>query len=549
VRAALSRHFPFFCVFGLALLLHLYGLGWLPSPAGDEGNWALYGWRMLQGQPVALAPDAAFVSLLYARLIAAVMAVLGPTFAAARLVGTTAVLAAVVLVYVMLGWLGSWRAGLAAAAVLAIHPWAVMYGRTASTPYSLALGMLTVGPVCFAAGLVRRRPWLAAAGVLLTSVGIHFSPLALVAVAACGSFALWPAHRWILRRPELWAAAVLGAAHSAFVLLGAARVAQAAPDLPQLSAFWPHLGSYLHMTATGLMGEATLRHFTSYAMPPYPALVLVLPLLLAVALDAMPGDRPRILGGFAETYLVAGVVLTPFILAPGRNWYLPANHMDRYLFTVLPGFALVIGELAARKRRLGTVLVLAIVAWLGLGATARGAWAYLRAGGVDHGEGIFDGGGGYRGWLVSDQHRATMLRIRDRVQQEVGPGGAAILVADRVFIPLVFAMEGTGIPVHDVRRTPIPPRADGRYFVVLWPDAVLSLGHPPTASPKYVESNRVLRERMERVFRRRLLVETFRQPDGSPLLELWRAEDPLPRLQLPDRREDHDTVEGDEGER
>jgi hypothetical protein len=131
----------------------------------------------------------------------------------------------------------------------------------------------------------------------------------------------------------------------------------------------------------------------------------------------------------------------------------------------------------------------------------------------------------------------------------VGAGQAAILVADRVFIPLVLTMEGTGIPVHDVRRTAIPPRADGRYFVVLWPDEVLSVGHPPTASPKYVESNRVLRERMERVFRRRTLVETLRQPDGSPLLEVWRAEDPLPRLQLPPRPGDHRAAEDDESER
>jgi hypothetical protein len=243
---------------------------------------------------------------------------------------------------------------------------------------------------------------------------------------------------------------------------------------------------------------------------------------------------------------MAGLVLTPFILAPGRNWYLPANHMDRYLFTVLPGFALAMGELAARKRPLGTALVCAIVAWLGLGATTRVAWAYLRAGGVDHGEGIFDGGGGYRGWLVSDRHRATMLRIRDRVTEQVGAGEAAILVADRVFIPLVFTMEGTGIPVHDVRRIPIPPREDGRYFVVLWPDEVLSLGHPPTAPPKYVESNRQLRERMERVFRRRVLVEVLRQPNGAPLLELWRAEDPLPRLQLLREHHEREDVDTDE---
>jgi hypothetical protein len=100
------------------------------------------------------------------------------------------------------------------------------------------------------------------------------------------------------------------------------------------------------------------------------------------------------------------------------------------------------------------------------------------------------------------------------------------------------------IPVHDVRRTAIPARADGRYFVVLWPGEVLSLDHPPTAPPKYVESNRQLRERMERLFGRTQLVEVRRQPDGSALLELWRAEDPLPRLRfLPEHREDVDTDE------
>jgi hypothetical protein len=179
-----------------------------------------------------------------------------------------------------------------------------------------------------------------------------------------------------------------------------------------------------------------------------------------------------------------------------------------------------------------------LVAWLAL-CTGRAVWTLLRGGAVDHGEWIFDGGGGYRGWLVSDRPRATMLRIRDAVLQQVGPGGAAILVADRVFIPLAFAMEGTGIPVEDVRRVPIPPRADGRYFVVLWPEEVLSVGHPPTANPKYVASNRRLRERMGLLFRRVQLVEQIRQPDGSPLLELWRAEDPVPRLRL-----DAPTMEG-----
>jgi hypothetical protein len=202
--------------------------------------------------------------------------------------------------------------------------------------------------------------------------------------------------------------------------------------------------------------------------------------------------------------------------------------MDRYVFAVLPGFALMVGEAAARGRRMRTVAVTLLVGWLCL-CTGRVAAAFLIGSGVDHGELIFDGGGGYRGWLVSDRPQATMSRIRETVMREAGGQPATILVADRVFIPLVFAMGGSGIEVHDVRRTQVPARP-GPYFVVLWPDQVLSIGDPPTAPPKYVESNRKLRERMNRLFRRVRLVDAVRQRDGAPLLEIWRAEDPLPRL-------------------
>src|SRR5262249_44888711 len=155
---------------------------------------------------------------------------------------------------------------------------------------------------------------------------------------------------------------------------------------------------------------------------------------------------------------------------------------------VLPGFVLLVAEAAWRDRRVRTVAVGLTVAWLLLGS-ARAAWAFLAGGGVDHGEWIFDGGGGYRGWLVSDAPRAARLRIGDRVVREAGGAAATVLVADRTFLPLVFAMEGTGIPVYDVRRTEVPSRPAGPYFVVLWPDAVLSLDPPPTAPPKYVASN------------------------------------------------------------
>ncbi|HUG55071.1 MAG TPA: hypothetical protein VMR21_15800 [Vicinamibacteria bacterium] len=43
-------------------------------------------------------------------------------------------------------------------------------------------------------------------------------------------------------------------------------------------------------------------------------------------------------------------------------------------------------------------------------------------------------------------------------------------------------------------------------------------------------SNLRLRERMGRLFGRVQLVEMMRQRDGAPLLEIWRAEDPVPKL-------------------
>src|SRR5262249_41748785 len=155
---------------------------------------------------------------------------------------------------------------------------------------------------------------------------------------------------------------------------------------------WRHLGGYLHMTGTGLMGEATLRHFTGEAIPARPAVLLLVPLLAILALAVSGRERP-VLGRFAELYFAIRLVLAPFILAPGRNWDLPANHMDRYLFTLLPGFALIVGEAAARGGRARAVSVALLVAWLAV-CTGRAGWTLLRGGAVDHGELIFDGGGG-----------------------------------------------------------------------------------------------------------------------------------------------------------
>ena len=168
--------------------------------------------------------------------------------------------------------------------------------------------------------------------------------------------------------------------------------------------------------------------------------------------------------------------------------------------------------------------------WLCLG-TGRATAAFLMGSGVDHGELIFDGGGGYRGWLVSDRPRATMLRIRDTVVREAAGGPAAILVADRVFIPLVFAMQGTGIPVYDVRRTASRRARAARVLRgALAGRGAADRAPADRAAQVRGEQPQAARADEPAVPTDVRMVETLRQRDGAPLLEIWRAEDPIPRL-------------------
>lgn len=524
-----APHLAFAAVLLGALLLRLPALGWLPSPAGDEGNWAQYGLAISRGEPAALPPDAAFVSMLFAHLMAVSIKVLGATFVATRAVNVMGLAVGMILAYAALVRLGSRAAGLAVAALLAVHPWAVMYTRTASVPYALALAAMTAGPLWFAVGVLGRRPVEVGIGLVITSLAIHFSPLAAVAVVACGAFLLFPAHRYLLAERATWVAAFISAAHGLPVVLGALKVAQPADGL--LDNFWPNLWGYTHMMGTALMGEATVRHFTNEAVPARPASLLLLP-LLAFAAYGLRCARGGVLGGFSTVYFVAGLLVTPLILAPGREWYLPANHMDRYLFALLPGFAMLVAEIAARSGVVARGVLVLLLLWPAA-ATARIGHAML-SGGVDHGEGIWDGGGGYRGWLVSDQQKSTLVQIKEAVMTQPGAQGGAIIYADRAFIPLSFVMDGTRVPVYDVRRTTLPQTKEGVYFVLLWPDNVLSVHNPPTAHPKYVAANEHLRGRMHSIFSRVRMVRQLRGRDGSPLLEIWRAEEGPPRLFLPD---------------
>jgi hypothetical protein len=121
---------------------------------------------------------------------------------------------------------------------------------------------------------------------------------------------------------------------------------------------------------------------------------------------------------------------------------------------------------------------------------------------------------------VAREHESPIVLARDTVRA-LEPRGATILVADYTFHPLHFANATTNIPAFDVNAGPIPPRANGSYFFLLWDDAMLAT---PGAPRDAVLRNAALRERMHREFRRPRLVRRIFQPNGFPLVELWRAE-------------------------
>ena len=127
----------------LALALRLPALERLPTPCGDEGNWAWYGRELAAGRAVALEPDARFVSLAFARLIAASISLFGSSFQAVRAPLVLGAALSMLGAYALGAGLRRRELGLAVAALLATHPWAVLWSRTATVPYALALGTMT----------------------------------------------------------------------------------------------------------------------------------------------------------------------------------------------------------------------------------------------------------------------------------------------------------------------------------------------------------------------------------------------------------------------
>ncbi len=412
----------------LGLALRLPWLGALPNPCGDEGNWPLLALSLSRGLSASLPPDAGFVSMAFAWLIAGSYRALGPSFMAARLV------LVVGLVACAAGGAAMLRRGAAAAfaAVLLLHPWSIAWSRTASVPYALSLGLGALGCLAWWSALGARS----AVGVLLAAqclgVSFHFSPLAALPALTCALWTFAPNQRRALRWPALWASAVTGALHLVPLVRGVLAVPR--------GAALDHGGRLVdaaRMMIGDLSGASTLRHFAGASNAAEALAALAWAALVGVSARAVWRDP---LGRFAALGLAVSTVGLPLMLARARAWSMPTIDADRYGFALLVPWSLWCAAWARSQPRRATIGA----GGLALAVTALMASHFLWGGGVDLGLDVARGGGRYRGWQVARERVALPVLIRRAVLDDVGGEPAVVTWDDYAFHPVRFVDVASG---------------------------------------------------------------------------------------------------------
>ncbi len=531
-----APHAVFAGLMALALGVRAWKLDALPNPCADEGNWTWIPRDALLGRPAILPPDARFVPMTFARMIQWSFAHFGVSFASARAVLVAGTLAGMLLTYIALSRMRVPRAALVVAAVVAIHPWAVLWSRTVSVPYAFSLACATAGPAAFLAAVRETTRARRAIGYVLAAqllfVGMHFSPLCVAAIAACGLWLIVQRDRRVLlREPALWIALALGAVHAVPVVRGAFSVAARGSTRPdsQFDHLATRLYTYGRTIFGGLAGEATVRHFVGQALPVFIDVALAAAMLAMIATvvtrtfargwHGTPASAATELRGFAALYLCTALVVTPVILAPARPWQLRAIDTERYLFALLGPFALLLGALAESPRRAVRLAAVALAAYFAV-PTGRIAWGLARGGGPDRGIYVLDGGGAYRGWRTPRELVAVPWLIQREVDQVMHGRTATILLTDYAFHTIHFVNAETAYPTVDVTKFPPANRPGERFFFVLWDDALFAAGFQPA---REVRANRALRERMWREFDRVERLHRYVQPNGYPLFDVYTA--------------------------
>ncbi len=508
-----------------SLALRVPRLASLPNAAHDEGNWLLAAWERAHGRAVPLPPDARFVTDLFAWMMALAMRLFGDSITSARSVPVAASVVGILAVALLARRLAGPLPALVLASLLAVHPWSVLWSRNVVTPYALSLSLAALAPLLAHRAWTLpspRSPWWRVACGQCIALGFQFSPLALIpALGVALQLVSDPVSRARLRERSTLVAALLAAAHVAPIALGAAHVAQHGSTRP--SAQLDHLGARLQVFARTLAGvlsgEATLRDFTTATLP------FALELLsgaLAVGLVALAIARGRDpLRRLALPHLAVALVGLPLLLAPMRQWHMPAVDAERYGFVLLAPAALLVASLAATRLRW---IALAAVVALALGPTRRGAEWFLYGGGPDRGVFLDHDGAGGRRWKVTARDVSVVDQIIAEASSLDGGAPVTVVTADYVFHAIYFANAAHGHRVVELNLAPLSLRSGERLLFVRWADGLFAPGFWPRTD---VLANEALTARMRAPDLTELRrVRTLRQPDGEALVELWTARAP-----------------------
>jgi hypothetical protein len=494
----------------------------IPNPAGDEGNWAWYGYDLYDHRAVQLAPEARFVSLAFAHMIAGAYHILGPSFAAAR-----AVLVAGVFVGTIAAWVAARRAAMpiaavAIAAALAVHPWSVMWSRTVTVPYALALVTGVVGPLVWTYAVRQRSAWGVLLATQILSVAMHFTPLALIPMMACALWAL--RQRMSLRCVP---AALTGLVHVVPLVMASFGAVQGYPGRQHhfFNQFGLRLYVYVRTVIGGLNGESTLRHFTGTqgSLVSEGLLLLATVLVIMVAVRARDErTEVRELTHYAVLHGCVALVGLPLLLATARPWNLPAIDAERYLFVVVAPFVLLLGAMAERGGRSRTVSIVAMVGLLCV-PTARLAHGFLSGGTSDRGFYTLASGGGYRGWKVTRSHENLPQQIRHTLNQLRANQPAQLVTADYAWntLHLLRTLDHWQWDATEITKTPLPLRPGVLHVFVLWSDGLFASTFTPQSE---ADDNQRLRALMQSPrFTNLRQISVYQQPNGTPLCEVWAA--------------------------
>ena len=431
-------------VSGLSRLLFL---AVLPGPGGDEGAWAAYAFDIARGighQPI---PGSEYATRLYPSLLAGVVELFGESFEAVRLLGALAGICSVVLVYRLARRALPVGPSLVAGLVMALHPIAMMWSRTASVPYSLQTLTGLVAVRLLVCSDTEDR-WHHALGVLVLAGGLHFGPYQSVAAVSIGLVLLRTGEWRRLIRPQAIAAIVMGLAIvlpvAIYDLNGRGLSSGSSPAL--LEGLAPYLRHQLY----GLGGGLTVAHFFPIQVPDWFTVgrvvggVVLLGVVMGINRSWKAGEVLR----YSATYLGAFWVMAPLLLAyRGADWTFSQIHRDRYLLAIIPYVALSIGALA-RTARWGRWLATAATMWFGaltLGVLLVGN---LMNGGPEH-VGPISVASGPRVWRVVEGDRGLNEQVASMVKGEATDGRVdQLVVSDHAFYHSQRALlGGAGVTV------------------------------------------------------------------------------------------------------